>query len=68
MTNKGHVKEADMFMWNYFLQSHAEELSTDWVLPIIHGFVDQASTNYGFNVRNFNIFSQYICYADWKAL
>ena len=43
MTLKGHTKTADMFMWNWFLQSHAQNQSTDWVLPIIHGFVDQAS-------------------------
>lgn len=44
MMNKVHVKEADMFMWNFFLEKQAEGLSTDWILPIIHGFVDQAST------------------------
>ena len=35
--------------WNRFLLSPvSEQLSSDWILPIIHGFVDQASTYHQF--------------------
>jgi phosphatidylinositol 3,5-bisphosphate 5-phosphatase len=37
----------DMFVWNHFLLKWGEkypEKMANWCLPIIHGFVDQAST------------------------
>ena len=43
LTKKVHLKISDMFMWNFFLTRQSDDLSTDWILPIIHGFVDQAS-------------------------
>jgi hypothetical protein len=31
-----------MFMWNHYLVVSAfPELVSDWVLPVVHGFVDQ---------------------------
>jgi hypothetical protein len=33
-----------MFMWNhYMLRSAFPDLTSDWVLPLVHGFVDQVS-------------------------
>ena len=37
-----------MFIWNHYLLEPAAEVlknTYDWCLPIIHGFIDQASTN-----------------------
>jgi len=55
-----------MFVWNHFLlkpgEKHPREMA-NWCLPIIHGFVDQASTILSLHVltRNFTIWSLNLC-------
>jgi len=35
-----------MFIWNhYLLKNGFKSFKSSWVLPIIHGFVDQSSKN-----------------------
>ena len=46
LKKKDRAPHNDMFMWNHYLWEEVkkdEGLSEDWILPVIYGFVDQAS-------------------------
>ena len=46
MDNVGYVSQfQSKFVWNEFLMAGMENINPEWILPIVHGFVDQSNVS-----------------------